>query len=52
MVISPPYSWQVRFNASDVEVRRGSIEPVEARKLWRSFRRNLPIFGGRTRKAV
>ena len=28
MVISPPYSWQVRFNASDVEVRSRIDEPV------------------------
>jgi transaldolase len=28
MVISPPYSWQVRFNASDVEVRNRINEPV------------------------
>ena len=30
MVISPPYSWQVRFNASDVEVRSRIDEPVRA----------------------
>ena len=28
MVISPPYSWQLRFNASDVEVRSRINEPV------------------------
>lgn len=28
MVISPPYSWQVRFNSSDVEVRNRITEPV------------------------
>ena len=28
MVISPPYSWQVRFNSSDVEVRNRINEPV------------------------
>jgi transaldolase len=28
LVISPPYSWQVRFNASDVEVRPRIDEPV------------------------
>jgi transaldolase len=28
LVISPPYSWQVRFNASDVEVRSRIDEPV------------------------
>jgi transaldolase len=28
LVISPPYSWQVRFNASDIEVRPRINEPV------------------------
>jgi len=28
VVISPPYSWQVRFNASDIEVRPRIDEPV------------------------
>jgi transaldolase len=28
LVISPPYSWQLRFNASDVEVRSRIDEPV------------------------
>jgi transaldolase len=28
VVISPPYSWQVRFNASDVSVRRRIDNPV------------------------
>lgn len=28
VVISPPYSWQLRFNASDVEVRNRMDEPV------------------------
>jgi transaldolase len=28
VVISPPYSWQVRFNASDVEVRLRMDKPV------------------------
>ncbi len=27
LVISPPYSWQVRFNASDIEVRSRIDEP-------------------------
>ena len=31
VVISPPYAWQVRFNASDVEVRSRIDEPVEPR---------------------
>ena len=30
MVISPPRPWQVRFNASDVEVRSRIDEPVRA----------------------
>jgi transaldolase len=29
VVISPPYSWQVRFNASDIEVRDRIDEPVD-----------------------
>lgn len=28
LVISPPYNWQVRFNASDIEVRPRIDEPV------------------------
>jgi len=28
LVISPPYSWQVRFNASDIEIRSRIDEPV------------------------
>lgn len=31
VVISPPYSWQVRFNASDVPVRDRIAEPVDAK---------------------
>jgi transaldolase len=30
VVISPPYSWQVRFNASDIEVRSRIDEPVQS----------------------
>lgn len=30
VVISPPHSWQVRFNASDIEVRSRIDEPVRA----------------------
>jgi transaldolase len=30
VVISPPYAWQVRFNASDVEVRPRIEEPIPA----------------------
>ncbi len=29
VVISPPYSWQVRFNSSDIEVRSRIDEPVQ-----------------------
>src|SRR6202008_2684099 len=31
VVISPPYTWQVRFNASDIEVRPRIDQPVESR---------------------
>jgi transaldolase len=40
VVISPPYSWQVRFNASDVEVRNRIDEPVNPKiveELGRKF---------------
>src|ERR1700726_1133918 len=40
VVISPPYSWQVRFNASDIEVRSRIDRPVEPRiveELSRKF---------------
>src|SRR5579872_5437801 len=30
VVISPPYAWQVRFNASDIEVRSRIDQPVAA----------------------
>ncbi len=45
VVISPPYSWQVRFNASDVEVRPRIDNPVdpqvvqELSKKFADFRR-------------
>jgi len=45
VVISPPYSWQVRFNASDVEVRSRIDDPVseaieaELTKKFADFRR-------------
>ena len=29
VVISPPYSWQVRFNSSDIEVRNRINDPVD-----------------------
>jgi transaldolase len=31
VVISPPYAWQVRYNASDIEVRPRIDQPVEPR---------------------
>jgi transaldolase len=40
LVISPPYSWQVRFNASDIVVRSRIDEPVRdeiERELSRKF---------------
>src|SRR5579863_6977594 len=45
LVISPPYSWQVRFNASDVEVRSRIDQPVreeiasQLSKKFADFRR-------------
>jgi transaldolase len=45
IVISPPYSWQVRFNASDIEVRPRIAEPVnpqvveELSRKFADFRR-------------
>jgi transaldolase len=45
IVISPPYSWQVRFNASDIEVRRRIDNPVDRKiveelsKKFGDFRR-------------
>ncbi len=45
VVISPPYSWQVRFNASDIAVRRRIDDPVdpatvqELSKKFSDFRR-------------
>ena len=41
IVISPPYSWQVRFNASDVEVRdriEQAVNPKIVEELSRKFR--------------
>ena len=31
VVISPPYSWQLRFNASDIEIRSRIDDPVQSR---------------------
>jgi transaldolase len=45
IVISPPYSWQVRFNASDIEVRSRIEDPVrpeiieELTRKFADFRR-------------
>ena len=45
VVISPPYSWQVRFNASDIQVQKRIDNPVEPRvveelhKKFADFRR-------------
>src|SRR5579872_825144 len=43
VVISPPYSWQVRFNASDVEVRHRINAPVDA-SLIQELSRKFPDF--------
>jgi transaldolase len=51
VVISPPYTWQVRFNASDVVVRPRIEEPVDSRivnelnKRFRDFRRANELGG-------
>jgi transaldolase len=40
VIISPPYAWQVRFNASDVEVRSRIDSPVPSNiveELYRKF---------------
>lgn len=43
IVISPPYSWQVRFNASDIEVRNRIDDPVD-RKIVDELSRKFPDF--------
>ena len=43
VVISPPYSWQVRFNASDVEVRPRMDDPVDP-KIVSELTRKFPEF--------
>ena len=43
MVISPPYSWQVRFNASDIEVRSRIDEPVRE-QVEQELSRKFPDF--------
>ncbi|MGA8272422.1 MAG: transaldolase family protein, partial [Candidatus Sulfotelmatobacter sp.] len=43
VVISPPYSWQLRFNASDVEVRSRIDEPVRE-EIEQELTRKFPDF--------
>jgi transaldolase len=43
VVISPPYSWQVRFNQSDIEVVSRIDKPVE-QHMVEEMRRKLPDF--------
>ena len=43
LVISPPYSWQVRFNASDVAVRDRIDVPVDS-KIVDGLSRKFPDF--------
>ena len=43
VVISPPYAWQVRFNASDIEVRSRIEDPVSAR-IVEELSRKFPDF--------
>jgi transaldolase len=43
VVISPPYSWQVRFNASDIEVRSRIDDPVDT-KIVDELTRKFPDF--------
>ncbi len=40
VVISPPYAWQVRFNASDIEVQsriEKPVDPIVIRELGKKF---------------
>ena len=43
VVISPPYSWQVRFNASDIEVRPRMNKPVNP-EIVDELSRKFPDF--------
>jgi transaldolase len=43
MVISPPYSWQLRFNASDVDVRPRIDQPVRE-EIENELSRKFPDF--------
>ena len=42
-VISPPYAWQKRFNASDIEIRRRIDDPVDP-KIVQSLLEHFPDF--------
>ena len=42
-VISPPFAWQKRFNASDIEVRRRIDDPVDP-KVVRALLEHFPDF--------
>jgi transaldolase len=44
VVISPPHAWQVRFNASDIEVRPRMDSPVPA-NMVEALLRKFPDFG-------
>jgi transaldolase len=44
VVISPPHLWQVRFNASDIEVRARIDDPVRA-GVVEELERKFPDFG-------
>jgi transaldolase len=43
IVISPPYRWQVRFNASDVKCENRIDLPVDA-KIVSDLQRQIPDF--------
>jgi transaldolase len=43
VVISPPYPWQLRFNASDIEVRNRIDDPVDP-KFVEELMRKFPDF--------
>jgi transaldolase len=43
VVISPPYSWQLRFNASDIDVRSRIDQPVDPH-LIEELLRKFPDF--------
>jgi len=44
VIISPPYAWQVRFNASDIEVRDRIEDPVSP-KIVNELTRRFADFG-------